>query len=154
MGPSVTFCLSLFRPRSLASLPVRSSLSFLISFLPFLFSLPFFLSFFPVSRLLPPFLFPSSSLFLPPSFFLPFFLPFFLLSPLLSSLPSLPFSSVFVFDGCIRSHFGYSLRDFSSFSSFFLDFMRSFIKRMRMDFLRSFMRIRLSLGIPFFGQTP
>ena len=73
----------------------------------------------PVSRLLPPFLFPSSSLFLPPSFFLPFFFPFFLLSPLLSSLPSLPFSSVFVFDGCIRSHFGYSCVISHRFPPFF-----------------------------------
>ena len=154
MGPSVTFCLSLSRPRSLASLPVRSSLSFLVSFLPFLFSLPFFLSFFPVSAFFLPFSFLllSFSLLLPSSSLSSSLSSFF--SPFLSSLPSLPFSSVFVFYGCIRSHFGYSLRDFSSFSSFFLDFMRFFIKRMRMDFLRSFMRIRLSLGIPFFGQTP
>ena len=154
MGPSVTFCLSLSRPCSLASLPVRSSLPFsspssLSSFLlpsscpssPFPPSSSLSLSFF--------FPFPSSFL-LPP--FLPPFLPSF--PPFLSSLPSLPFSSVFVFYGCIRSHFGYSLRDFSSFSSLFLDFMRFIIKRMRMDFLRSFMRIRLSLGVPFFGQTP
>ena len=77
----------------------------------------------PRSRLLPPFLFPSSFLFLPPSFFLPFFLPFFLLSPpfylpFLPS-PSLPCLYFMVAFGLI---FGYSVRDFSSFSSFFLDF--------------------------------
>ena len=93
MGPSVTFCLSLSRPRSLASLPVRSSLSFLVSFLPFLFSPPFFLSFFPV----PAFFLPFSFLLLPFSFLLPssslssflssFFPPFYL--PFLPS-PSLP----------------------------------------------------------------
>ena len=153
MGPSVTFCLSLF-PSPFACVTSGPLFPFLSRLLP-----PFPLSssllvLLPRARLLPPFLFPSSFLFLPPSFFLLFFLPFFLLFPLLSSLPSLPFSSVFVFYGCIRSHFGCSLRDFSSFSSLFLDFMRFITKRMRMDFLRSFMRIRLSLGIPIFGQTP
>ena len=154
MGPSVTFCLSLFSSpfACVTSGPLFPFLSRLLP--PFPLASSLLLVLLPRSRLLPPFLFPSSFLFLPPSFFLLFFLPFFLLSPLLSSLPSFPFPSVFVYYGCIRSHFGCSLRDFSSFSSLFLDVYEVFIKRMRMDFLRSFMRIRLSLGIPFFGQTP